>query len=340
MFKKKTNSTLTGWGHFLPERIVTNSEIVEKIEKESDLQINPTSLELITGVKTRRYSEQNWNSSDLATKSVENLLQNIKKDLSYLDDVDLLIFAAASQDLIEPATSAIIQHKLNMNCPTFDIKNACNSFLNALEISDTLIKEAKYKKILIVNGEKPSTSVKFGLKDKLDYKTHFAALSFGDGGASVLVERGDKDFLNGSKFVTVGKYWESGTLPGGGTMNPHDLESTYFRGSAKTMMNGFLDFAPYELETFLKLQKKRINDYDCVCIHQPTKEVYDIFVEKSGVKEEKVIKVFDVFGNIAAGSIPIGISMAIENGKIKKGDNILIIGLGGGITFGIMDIFI
>ena len=220
---------------YAPSRIICNAEIENRVNENQEL-LPAGCIERLFGVKQRRFAEKNEQVSDLAVAAANKILVN-----TGTASIDCLIFAAASSDLIEPATANIIQHKLNLRCPAFDVKNACNSFATALHVANAFIVSGEYKKILIVTGEKLSDSIKYTLSDKEELGKRLAAYSLGDAGAAALIEPA----VNGSgmfsqKFLTFGEYWNLCVIPGGGSMHPHDDAKNYFEGKTTEMRNVFL----------------------------------------------------------------------------------------------------
>ena len=145
---RKPASMISAIAGYAPSRIVCNTEIENRVNEKQELLLEGC-IERFFGVKQRRFAEKDEQVSDLAVSAAKKIIAGI--DAS---SIDCLIFAAASCDLIEPATANIIQQKLNLTCPAFDVKNACNSFVTAFHVANAFIASDQYKKILIVTGEK------------------------------------------------------------------------------------------------------------------------------------------------------------------------------------------
>jgi 3-oxoacyl-[acyl-carrier-protein] synthase-3 len=139
-------STITKIANYKPTRIVTSAQI-EDIVRNRGINIPRNIIEQKFGIRERRFADSDTQASDLAVGAATKIINQVDKTT-----VDCLIFAAGSSDLIEPATANIVQSKLGLFCPTFDVKNACNSFVNGLQLADSLIKSGQYKKILIATG--------------------------------------------------------------------------------------------------------------------------------------------------------------------------------------------
>lgn len=323
-------STITKIANYLPSTVVTSTQI-EEIVRNQGISIPRNILEQKFGISERRYADSNTQASDLAVGAAKKILQNIDKTT-----VDCLIFAAGSSDLIEPATANIVQSKLKLFCPTFDVKNACNSFVNALQLADSLIKSGQYNKILIATGEKLSSIIKLDLEDKKDLANRFACLSMGDGGAAALIESSnDESGIYAQLFESHGEHWELCTVPGGGSMHPHDGTKVYFEGKTKELRDIFLVKKDRIVERCLDQAKWQIEDIDHFFMHHVSESTFDLVAKSINIKTHKFYNVINKHGNMASASIPFAMSEAIDNGVLKKGDKIMLIGLAAGISISI-----
>lgn len=247
-----------------------------------------------------------------------------------------MIFASASSDLIEPATGNIIQQKLGLHCPSFDVKNACNSFVTALQIASSFIDAGVYKKILITSGEKLSNSILFTPSSEEDLKKRLACLSFGDGGSAVMVESSTNGCgLYFQKFKTVGKHWELCTIKGGGSMYPFAPDKNYFEGKTAELAQVFVAEGSQFLQSCFLQPGWTIADIDYVFTHQVSAKTFEIMAANSGISVHKMIQVCELYGNIASVSIPLSLYIAEKNGILKPGNKIAIIGLAAGISLSI-----
>ncbi len=324
------NIHITAINTYLPAKRVSTEEISKKINSP-DTQISENALIRLFGVKYRHIAANDEQVSDLA---VEAALPIVEKEGR--ETIDLMIFAAASSDLIEPATANIIQQKLNLTCPVFDVKNACNSVITALDIAKQYIGNGTYKKVLIVNGEKLSDSVQYDFLNKEELGEHLAAYSFGDAGAALLVEpcATDKGIMF-QKIYSRGEYWKLCTIKGGGSMHPHDASKLYFTGFTSELKDAFMKEFQRELvlsKDFIDLIFPRIK---WVFTHQVSLSSFEAIAKTAGISTDKFISVVEEFGNCAAASIPLAIQKAINNNQLKSGDDILIIGLGSGLALSI-----
>ena len=326
-------SRIRNISYSLPERIVTSTEIENRLQEENPhIRITQGFIETISGVKTRRIASETEYSSTVAVRAAEKLFVNNEIDRS---DIDLLIFASATQDLIEPATAHIIQERLGTRCPVFDIKNACNSFLNGLQVAQSLIESGQYSRILITTGEVTSRAIKWKLTDRDDLKRSFAGYTMGDAGAAALVERSDSKETLFSKFDADSTAWSYGTLPAGGTRHPRGDEYSYFQGDGNALHQAFFQLAPQFFSRHKDELLPFLMESRMVFMHQVSTAYTKNFCDGIGLEENKVFSTITNYGNIAAATLPLGIALAIEKGTLDRGDTITLIGLAGGISLGV-----
>jgi 3-oxoacyl-(acyl-carrier-protein) synthase III len=334
IFKNKNmnspSSMISAIAGYAPERIVPNNEIEQLVNLKQEL-LCTGSIERLFGVKERRFAADHEQVSDLAVAAANKIIANIDPHT-----IDCLLFAAASSDLIEPATANIIQSKLGLSCFAFDVKNACNSFVTAFHIANAFILSQQYKKILIVTGEKLSQAIKYELEDKEELCKRLAAYSLGDAGAAALIEPAANGCgLFSQRFLTFGKYWSLCVILGGGSMHPHDSSKNYFEGKTTEMRNVFLQNKGLIAQECLKETGWTFADIDYFFMHHVSKNTFDVVAGALGIPQERFYHVMENHGNMAAASIPFAISDAVENKKLKKGDKIMIIGLASGISMSV-----
>lgn len=313
---------------YTPSKIVTNEDLEVLINRQKKY-LSKGVLQKIFGIKERRFAAKGEMVSDLAVKAARPILERENKE-----EIDFLIFAAACSDLIEPATSNIVQKKLGLNCPCMDIKNACNSFVSAIQTASAFIQAGMYKKVLIVNGEKLSDAINLNILNSTHLKQSFAAFSLGDAGAAALIGV-SKEANRGiyyQKFLTNGKYWDLCTIQGGGSMHPHNSSKNYFEGKTADLKEALLKTSKTFLSKAFKEANCSTKEVDWLFTHQVSTHTFDVICEAICIDRDKCISVFERFGNTAAASIPLSFVDALEQNKLKKGDRIAIVGLAAGIS--------
>jgi len=322
-----TRSYIKEIATYVPERRVSNSELIALIDTDKNY-LSDGTLEKLFGIKERRFAKKDEQVSDLAVGAAKQILDKVDKN-----EIDFLIFAAACSDLIEPATSNIVQSKLGLNCPCIDLKNACNSVVSAMQAADAYIKAGVYKNILIVCGEKLSDGINYQIEDLPHLKRAMASLTLGDAGAALLMSASeDKSGLYLQKFMTEGSQWGLCTIKGGGSMFPHDSSKNYFEGKTAELKDAMIDHCKSFVDAALEQSEWEIDEIDHVITHQVSKQIFNVIAENTGLERNKIIQTFENYGNTAAASIPLAITEGLKSSKIKKGDKVAIIGLAAGLS--------
>lgn len=312
---------------FLPERIVTNAELEQRINR--DRQWLPEgALEKLFGIQERRFAGPETQVSDLAVAAALPIVEKVGRDI-----IDLLLFAAACSDLIEPATSNIVQYKLGLTCPVMDIKNACNSFVSAIQTATAFIQAGMYQKVLIVNGEKLSDAINLEIRDAEHLKRSLAAFSLGDAGSAALISPAEgEEGIHFQQFMTSGQHWELCTIRGGGSMHPHDVSHNYFEGKTVDLKDAILSESAEFLQGCFAASGWALDDIDHLITHQVSSHTFRIISEALHIPLEKCISTFSHCGNTAAASIPLAIHFAEKKQLLKRGDKLAVIGLAAGIS--------
>lgn len=320
-------------GIHLPERTRSTRDT------ERDLRARNPGLKLatglvgrMTGVERVHVRGEGWQTSDLAVAAAREALADAP------GEVDLLIFASASQDLIEPATSHIVAAKLGLTCPVMDVKNACNSVLNAMQVAEALIASGQYRRVLIASGEEPSHAVRWDLADHDQFIRSFPGYTMSDGGAAVVLEATDDSGTGilDSSFIAVSRHWEVGTLPTGGSMNPRSLDHAYFDMDGHALQEAFLELGPQPVLDLLDRNGWTWQDFDLVAIHQVALPYLPPIFDRLGVPGDKTVVTIADHGNLASVTLPLQLSLARERGLVREGSLALLIGLAGGISLGLM----
>jgi 3-oxoacyl-[acyl-carrier-protein] synthase-3 len=329
---------IKGVAAHLPERRVTSAEAERRIALCSDGFVPHASIiERITGIRDRRVAADDEQASDLAVAAAAKLLAN---QGHLARDIDLLIFGSASQDLVEPATAHIVAAKLGATCPVLDVKNACNSFLNAMQVAEALIVTGQHRRVLVCSGEVPSRAVRWRVRDHAQFVDAFAGYTLSDGGAAMLLEAGS-DSGPGSgiffrRFAAESTAWDIGTLPAGGSMHPRDPEFGYFSGDGRKMRDVFLARGPGFFVDSLAQADLAWDDFAFIGVHQVTLPYFELFRAGLGIPASRVVVSLPEHGNLASVTLPFQLATAIQQGRCGAGDRIALIGLAGGVSVGII----
>ena len=309
-------SKIIGAGSYLPERILTNDDLSKMVDT-SDEWIYTRS-----GIKTRHIVAGNETTSSLAVNAIKDA---IKKNNINVNDIDLLIVATTTPDLVVPSTACLVQKELGLlNAVAFDLNAACTGFVYALTVADSMIKSGNYKTAIVVGAETLSRIV--------DWKDRSTCVLFGDGAGCVILQATDeKTGILSSIIKSDGNYAPYLTTTGG-------VSKT--KSSGTVMMNGKEVFKlaitrmpEIAKETVIKAGFN-IEDVDVFVPHQANIRIIDVAVEHLGIPHEKTIKIIKDVGNTSAACIPIAIDYALSNDKVKKGNKVLLASMGGGFTWG------
>ena len=322
-FKGRTCS-ITGVGSYVPAKILSNADL-EKMVDTTDEWITTR-----TGIKQRRIAAALEFTSDLATKAA---LRAMKKADVTAEQLDLIIVATITPDMLFPSTACIVQHKIGARrAAAFDLEAACSGFVYGLEIAQQFIMSRTYDTVLVVAADKLSSIV--------DWKDRNTCVLFGDGaGAAVLQNRPHAHGLLTAVMGADGKNAELLYMPGGGSRCPATIESVhsrqhYLRMSGKETFKYAVQAMQIAGEEALRRCEIDISQIKCVIPHQANRRIIDALGERIGAKPEQLFVNVDKFGNTSAASVAIALDEAVDSGRIQRGDLILLIVFGAGLTWG------
>ncbi|WP_067812439.1 3-oxoacyl-ACP synthase III family protein [Actinomadura kijaniata] len=317
----------------LPERTLTSAEVEARVDAASPaFRPHPTIVERMTGIRSRHVMDDDQQASDLAVAAARTALAD--RGLP-ADRLDLLVFGSASQDLVEPATAHIVAAKLGATCPVFDVKNACNSFLNGLQTADALIRTGQAERVLVCTGEAPSRAIRWSVRDRAQFVDAFAGYTLSDAGAAVVVEAASDGGIFYRDFAAVSAAWRVGTLPGGGSMHPRDPEYTYFSGDGRRLKDAFVGHGPEIFVNALTKTGLTWDDFAVIAVHQVTLPYLEILRSILGIPAEKLVVTLPEHGNMASASLPVQLATAIREGRCRPGDRVAMVGLAGGVSLGV-----
>ena len=322
-------SEIVGCGSYLPERLVPNSELTAKLDTTDEW------IESRTGIRQRYLAADGEWTSDLALKAAENALENANIPAA---EIDLVVLATSTPDRTFPATATKVQHRLGMvNGAAFDIQAVCSGFVYGLAVADNFIKSGQCKTVLLIGAETFSRI--------LDWEDRSTCVLFGDGAGAVVLRAAEDD-----PDTNLG---ETGHNRGSGVLSTHlhsdgaTNDLLYVDGgpsSTQTVghlrMNGREVFR-HAVNNFSSVVKEALeanglsaDDIDWVVPHQANKRILDGTRRKLGLPPEKIVITVDRHANTSAASIPLALDVAVRDGRIKKGDLVLMLAMGGGLTWG------
>lgn len=322
---RRIAAKITGVSGYVPPRVMTNADL-EKLVETDDAWIRQR-----TGMRERHVAEKGVGASDLATAAARHLLCTRNVPAS---EIDLIVVASVTPDMFFPATACLVQDKLGATQAWgFDLSAACSGFLYALTVAAQFVGAGTAQKALAI-GSDVMTSI-------LDYQDRATCVLFGDGAGAVLLEptengeEGILDFVhdvNGSG----GKYLY---MPGGGSLHPASHETVdkkmhyVHQDGAQVFKYAVRRMADLACEI---MERNRFSSKDLALVvpHQANLRIIRAMQERLGVDDAKVMVNIDRYGNTTAGTIPLGLRDAVEEGRLKKGDLVLLVGVGAGYTSG------
>ena len=318
----KTYSRITGTGSFLPPRRLSNADLALELA-EKGIETSHEWIVERTGIEARHFVDPGVCSSDLALEACRNALQAAGLEPT---DIDLIIVATSTPDMVFPSTACILQNKLGANgCPAFDVQAVCSGFIYALTVADAMIKTGIAKRALVVGAEVFSRI--------LDFTDRTTCVLFGDGAGAVVLEASDTPGILASDLHADGKHVGILCVPGhvsGGQVLGTPLLKMDGQAVFKLAV-GLLDAAA---RATLSKAGVEATDIDWLIPHQANLRIMQSTAKKLKLPTDKVIITVDQHGNTSAASIPLALDVGVRSGRVKPGELILLEGVGGGFTWG------
>jgi 3-oxoacyl-[acyl-carrier-protein] synthase-3 len=316
--------SITGVGSYVPEKILTNAEL-EKMVETSDEWITSR-----TGIKERRIAAANEFTSDLAAKAAERAM---KMAGVTADQIDLIIVATLTPDMMFPSTACLVQQKIGaLRAAAFDVEAACSGFIYALEIGQQFVASRAHETVLVIGAEKLSSIV--------NWKDRNTCVLFGDGaGAAILQHRENSHGLLTAVMGADGNKASLLSQPGGGSACPATAESVanglhYLRMDGKETFKSAVNAMVSAATEVLRRCEIDITQIKCVIPHQANQRIIDAVGERLNTTPEQLFVDLHKYGNTSAASVAIALDEAVNSGKIVRGDLILLVVFGAGLTWG------
>jgi len=312
-------------GTFVPPRILSNQDL-EKMVETTDQWI----LER-TGIRERHIADKGVAASDLAVEAVRKMVESHPFDLQ---EVDLIVVGTVTPDMMFPSTACLVQHKLGIaNTWGFDVSAGCSGFLYALNTGVAFVESGKYKKVLAIGTDVNSCMV--------NYQDRAVCIIFGDGAGAVLLEPTEEGEAGIIDYVAQvegagGQYLY---MPAGGSLNPATHETVdknmhYIHQDGQQVFKYAVKKMAEMTGRILERNHLTGSDIDCFIAHQANRRIITATADRLKMPEDKVIVNIDRYGNTTAGTIPLAMQTALETGKLKKGDTVLLAAVGAGFTSG------
>ncbi len=315
-------SRITGTGSYLPPRRLTNADLVAELAAKG-VETSDDWIVERTGIRARHFADADMTCSDLAVHAARNALEAAGVQAQ---DIDLIIVATSTPDMVFPSAACIVQNKLGIHgCPAFDVQAVCSGFVYALTVADAMVRTGTARKALVIGAEVFSRI--------LDFSDRTTCVLFGDGAGAVVLEASETPGILASDLHADGKHVGILCVPG-------QVSGGAVVGSAMLTMDGPAVFklAVGVLEeaarAALAKAGKNHGDIDWLIPHQANIRIMQGTAKRLKMPLDKVIVTVDQHGNTSAASIPLALDYGVRSGKVQPGQTLLLEGVGGGFTWG------
>jgi 3-oxoacyl-[acyl-carrier-protein] synthase-3 len=310
-------SKIIATGSYLPEKILTNKDLEKTVDTSHEWIVERS------GINQRHIAAQDELASDLATRAAQRAIETAGLSPS---EIDLLIVATTTPDMVFPSTACIVQSKLGISgSPAFDVQAVCCGFVYALNIADLFIKSGQACNALVIGAEVYSRI--------LDWNDRTTCVLFGDGAGAVVLSSSEEPGILKTKLHADGSFRDKLCVPG--WVNAGEIS-----GSPMVTMDGGTVFK-FAVKVFEQTARElldeanlSIDDVDWFIPHQANIRIMESTAKKLKLPREKLIATVDHHGNTSAASIPLALDEAVQAGKVDRGDLLLLEGVGGGFTWG------
>jgi len=309
-------SKIVATGHYVPERVVTNQELSEHMDTSDEWIIERT------GIRERRFIDPSKDTlANMAAKATRQALEKANMEAT---DIDFIVFATITPDYFFPGSGVLLERELGLETtPSIDIRNACSGFIYALSVADQFIKTGMYKNVLVIGGEIQSTALDITTRGR------GTAVIFGDGVGAAILTASDSPGIFSTHLHADGRFAEELYVKDPGSSRPREErqpEQILDTSTYKVHMNGNLVFKhavvrfQEVIQEALDANHMKKEDIDLLIPHQANLRISNYLQQKLGLTDEKIYNNIMRYGNTTAGSIPIALNEAVEEGRIKSGD--------------------
>lgn len=315
---------IVGIGSYVPQKILTNEDLERMVETSDEW------IQTRTGIRERRVVAKGEATSDLAAKAGLKALDDagLKPE-----DVDLIIVATSSPDMIFPSTACLVQTKMGIkNCPAFDVAAACSGFVFALSVASQYVNSGTYSTVLVIGAD--------ALTRYVDWSDRDTCVLFGDGAGAVVLQKVKPGFgILSSYLASDGAGADLLKIPIGGSARPADQESLkqglqYIQMSGKDIFKFAVQALPEATTQALQQTGLSVADIDYLISHQANRRIIKAAAEKMKLSSDKVICNIHKYGNTSTASIPLALDDLYESGQLRRGNLLVLVGFGAGLTWG------
>lgn len=317
---------IAGTGSYLPEKILTNTDL-EKMVDTNDQWIRER-----TGIERRHIAADNEVTSDLALKATQRALADAKMQAT---DIDLIIFCTVTGDQVMPSSACVLQDKLGLkSVPAFDLSAACSGFVYGLSVADQFIRTGMYKTVLVVGAEVISRFV--------NYKDRETCILFGDASGAFICTRakeGDTAIIMSSHLKAEGSLGELFVLPAGGSKMPFrqdvlERNDQYVRMKGREIFKNAVRTMSACCHEALEFNKVNMDEVSWLVPHQANWRIMEAVADHFGFPKDRVVSIVHEMGNTSAATVPVAFDTAVKDGRIQRGQLVLLTAFGAGLTAG------
>ena len=315
-------SRILGTGSYLPPKRLSNADLAADLAQQG-VETSDEWIVERTGIRARHFAAPDVACSDLA---VEAARRAIEAAGVVADDLDLIIVATSTPDMVFPSTATMVQHKLGTaGCPAFDVQAVCSGFIYALTVADSMIRAGSARKALVIGAEVFSRI--------LDFKDRTTCVLFGDGAGAVVIGASDEPGILATDIHADGKHRDILCVPGhvsGGSV----LGDPVLKMDGQAVFKLAVGVLEETARASLAKAGLQDSDIDWLIPHQANIRIMQSTARKLKMPAEKVVVTVDQHGNTSAASIPLALDAAVRDGRIQRGQHLMLEGVGGGFTWG------
>jgi len=318
------NVGIIGTGSFLPEKVLTNKDLEKIVETSNEWILKRT------GISERRVLDKDVPSYSMGIEAAKRALEDAKLQA---EDIDLIVFATVTQDYMTPSSACIVQGAIGAkNATAFDINAACTGFIYAMVIAEQFISNGMYKHALVIGCE--------GLSKVTDWQDRNTCVLFGDGAGAVVLGKVDEGYGMLNSFLgSDGSTGMNITLPhlhvteAEKAKRQHEKYNSLWMDGSEVFKFAVRAMSAATIRVLDDLNMT-VDDLKFIFPHQANTRIIDGAIKKLGVTDDKLHYIIQKYGNISSASIPVALDEASKEGKLIKGDNMVLVGFGGGLTWG------
>ena len=316
------HSRITGTGGFLPPRRVSNDDLARRLAERGVATSDAWIVER-TGIRARHFADDGVACSDLAVEAARRALQAAGRDAA---QIDLIIVATSTPDMVFPSAACIVQRKLGVHgCPAFDVQAVCSGFVYALGVADAMIRTGSAQRALVIGSEVFSRI--------LDWDDRGTCVLFGDGAGAVVLEASDEPGLLAIDLHADGRHVDILCVPGT-VSNGRVLGDPLLKMDGQAVFKLAVSVLEDAARAALAKAGRDAADIDWLIPHQANIRIMQSTARKLKLPFDKLVVTVDEHGNTSAASIPLALDVAVRDGRVKRGDTVMLEGVGGGFTWG------